>query len=155
MVDKIEGSVYNELRLKLKKGESLTYVKDLCEIYKNNLEEFTSVAMKSAYDYKRAKALDYMLSLQGRHEAKLLVKIHVQCMIYNQEDFDKGAKIMSVLCKHFPRSYILEEIEKCRNPQDNREKQKAQHNQRYKEVNLMVYNETMLEKNIKNKISKI
>jgi hypothetical protein len=155
MSDKIPGEVYNALRLQFKKGESMTYLKELCEKYKENIEEFTSTAMKAAYDYNRAKALDYMLNLPGRHEASLLVKIHVQSMIYNQNSFDKGAKIMNVLCKHFQRSFILEEIDKCRNPQDNREKQKNEHNQRFKEVSVMVYNETLVEKNIKHKISKI
>ena len=155
MSDKIPGEVYNALRLQFKKGESMTYLKELCETYKENIEEFTCTAMKAAYDSNRVKALDYMLGLSGRHEASLLVKIHVQSMVYNQKDFDKGAKMLSVICKHFPRTFILEQIEKCRNPQDNREKQKLEHEQRYKELNMMVYNETMVEKNIKIKAHKI
>lgn len=155
MSDKIPGEVYNDLRTHFKKGEAMTYLKELCETYKDNIEEFTCTAMMAAYQSNRVKALDYMLGLPGRHEASLLVKIHAQSMVYNQKDFDKGAKVLSVICKNFPRTMILGEIEKCRNPQDNREKQRLEHEQRYKEVTMMVYNETMIEKNIKVKTNKI
>ena len=150
--NKIADEVYNKLRLEFKKGESLKYVKELCShIPLEQMGKFTSIAMKCAYDAKRSKALDYMLSLEGRNEAFLLVKIHTQIMMFNENELEKGAKILAVICKHFKRVEILKELDKCLQYKINDPKVSPRH----KELSFMVYNNTLEEKNIKTKLNKI
>ncbi len=151
MTDKIPGIVYNELRAKFKKSDALTYLKELCETYKEDIEEFTCTAMMSAYQTNRVKALDYMLSLPGRHSANLLVKIQTQAMMFEQDKFEKGGKMLALVCKHFKRTEILEELQHCVQNRPNDPKVQ----ERFKELSFMVYNQTVEEKNIKTKLSKI
>lgn len=151
----ILGNVFNELSLQFKKGEAMTYLKPLCEQYKDKMEEFTSTAMKSAFDYNRSKALDYMLGLPGRHEASMLLKYHIPAMMYSENKFAKGIKIFEVIIKHYPRALVIEEVE-------NAKKYKIKNNgftkeieERYKEMMYVVFSKTLPEKNIKTKLVKI
>lgn len=152
MNNPIPNEVYTNLSLQFKKGESITYVKQLCStISAEQMEDFTSRAMMIAYQRNRPKALDYMLGLEERHEASLLVKIHTQRMMFDQEDFEKCGNIFAVICKHFKRTDILEQLEKCRTHKsyDNAVQD------RYKELSFFVFKETVEEKNIKTKVKKI
>lgn len=151
----IPGTVYNELRLHLKKGEAITYVKNLCEQYKENIEEFTASAIKAAFDYNRSKALDYMLGLQGRHKAHMLLNFHVPAMMYSEKKFIKGAKIFQVLIKHYDRSMVLEQIENAKTYKVKQNQYSKEIEARYKEMMYMVFSYSLKEKNIKTKTLKI
>lgn len=162
MSDKIPGEVHNELRAHFKKGESMTYLKELCETYKNNIEEFTCTAMKSAYDYNRAKALDYMLKLPGRHEATLLLKLNIPNLLI-EDKFEKNIKMFAVICRNFPKELVKEEIQKAReNPHvklylnmKNKEDRLKEYEARQKEILLVLLTETFEENPIKVKPNKI
>lgn len=149
--EKIPGEVYNDLRAQFQKGDAMNYLKELCEKYKEDIEEFTCTAMMAAYQKNRVKALDYMLGLPGRHPADLLVKIQTQRMMFEDEGFAKGGKMLSLICKHFPRIQNLEELDFCLKSRVNNQKV----NERHKELSFMVYSQTVEEKNIKIKPNKI
>lgn len=102
----------NELRLKWKQGEALTFLKEVCSsIPVEDIPSFTSYALKSAYDAKRIKSLDYLLCLDNRHEASLLYKIHIGVMLSNEKTNPKEIEIWKILCKHFPENDLLNYIE--------------------------------------------
>lgn len=151
----IPGTVYNELRLHFKKGEAITYVKQLCEQYKDDIEEFTCTAMKAAFDYNRSKALDYMLGLRGRHEATMLLPFHIPAMMYSEKKFDKGIKIFEVIIKHYPKSLIIEQIESAKTYKVKQNAFTKDIEDKYKEMMYLVFSQTLPEKNIKTKTLKI
>lgn len=157
MTDTIPGQVYNDLRVQFKKGEAMTYLKELCATLKpEQIEEFTCTAMMAAYQANRAKALDYMLGLPGRHEASLLVKIHLQGMLYEEDKFKKGIKFLEVINKHFPKELITEELKLNKSYKDNAsDKFKLEMNNREKEMLYFIISSNLVEKNIKVKKSKI
>lgn len=134
----IPGNVYNELREKLKKSDALNYVKELCAKYKEDIEDFTSTAMMAAYQKYRLKALDYMLSLEGQHEASLLVKIQTQKMMFEKDSFEseKEMKVLLLICKHFDSTLILNELDNCKNSRMN----SNDVIQRHKELSYVVLN---------------
>lgn len=150
-IDYSSCEIQNALRREFKKSDSMTYLKELCaNVPKEQMENFTCYAMKSAYDYNRCKALDYMLSLEGRHEASLLVVFHTQKMLSDKKGFEKGGKMLGLICKHFKRKDILEKMDnyiKIINTNEVME--------RYKEISFLVFQETMENKNIKTKSNKI
>lgn len=112
---KIPSEVHNLLRQQFKKGDSINYLKNLCKtIILEDMEEFTSYAMMSAYQAKRAKALDYMLGLEGRDKALLLISIHLGIMLSSEENFEKNLTMLSVICKNFDRSVIILNLEELR-----------------------------------------
>lgn len=149
----IPGSIYNELREKFKKSDSLNYVKDLCEKYKENIEEFTCTAMMAAHQKYRLKSLDYMLSLEGRHEASLLVKIQTQKMMFEKESFEseKEMKVLLLVCKHFDSTLILNELDFCKKNRPN-DKEVIE---RHKELSYVVLNSKLSVNNKKEKKLKI
>lgn len=152
VIDYSSNEVQNALSKEFKKGDAMTYLKQLCaKVPREQIKEFTNYAMKSSYDYNRSKALDYMLALEGREEAFLLVQIHTQRMMFNEKDFEKGGKILAVICKHFNRKEIFEQLEICRNHKAYDQKVQDRH----KELSYIVFRETIEEKNIKTKVSKI
>lgn len=151
----IPGTVYNELRLQFKKGESITYVKQLCEQYKDNIEEFTSSAIKAAFDFNRSKALDYILGLPGRHEASMLLPFHIPTMMYSEKKFDKGIKTFQVIIKHYPKSLVIKEIENAKIYKIKQNAFTKEVEERYKEMIYVVISQTLPEKNIKTKTFKI
>ena len=108
----IDNKIQNELRLKWKKSDAIQYVKEMCsKISVEDMSEFTSTAIKAAYDAKRIKALDYLLGLENRCDATLLVKIHVGYLLSNIKVSEKDIDIWKILCNHFTEKDLLESIE--------------------------------------------
>lgn len=120
----IDNKIQNELRLKWKKSDNIQYVKKICsEISEENISKFTSTAIKSAYDAKRIKALDYLLGLKNRCDATLLVKMHVGYLLSNKKISEKDIEIWKILCNHFTEKELLESIESFKKyiPSQNKE----------------------------------
>ncbi|NCQ51753.1 hypothetical protein GW796_07660 [archaeon] len=73
--------------------------------------------------------------------------------IYNKlrEQFKKGGKMLSVICKHFNRVEILNELDKCKSARIN----DVRVCERHKKLSFIVLSETSEIKNTKRKVNKI
>jgi hypothetical protein len=148
------GSVFNALREKFQKSDALNYLKELVSTLEDKqIEEFTCTAMMAAYQKYRLKSLDYMLGLEGRHEAKLIVKIQIQKMMFEKEGFEseKEMKVLLLICKHFDSTLILNELDFCKQNRPN-DKDVIE---RHKELSYVVLNSKLSVDNKKEKKLKI
>jgi hypothetical protein len=99
----------NDARDKLKKSDIIIELKELSKIMpKEDFMEFTSSAMKSAYDHNRVKAVEFMLSFYEKDQPPLLARIHLQRMLADQRDFDSGKKMLVPLAKHYSYEFCDE-----------------------------------------------
>jgi hypothetical protein len=96
------GEIQNEFREKFKKSDALNSLKEIADqLTKEEFKDFSDVAMKSAYDKNRVKAVEYMLAFHEQDNPSLLIRIHLQRMLAEDKDLKSGEKMLRVLGKHF------------------------------------------------------
>lgn len=96
------GEIQNEFREKFKKSDALNSLKEMAEqLTKEEFKDFSDVAMKSAYDKNRVKAVEYMLAFYQQDNPSLLIRIHLQRMLAEDKDLKSGEKMLRVLAKNF------------------------------------------------------
>lgn len=104
-LDSSYGSFQNKFRDIFKKSDGLTHLKEVNEKFTpEQFIKFSSVALKSAYDSNRYKAVSYMLGFQKPNEPSLLFKIHIQRLA---EDItvDLKRNLFKVILDHFTLDY--------------------------------------------------
>lgn len=106
------SNLQHEASEKFKKSDALNYLKDVCEnMSKEDFLKFANYAMKTAYDKKRIKAVEYMLSFYEYNQPQLLMRIHLQKMLHEPQTSEKDKGMLKVLVKHFSSEFCHEVIE--------------------------------------------
>lgn len=134
------ASLQNEVREKLKKSDALKFFKEISQtMSKEEFKEFSDVAMKSAYDKNRVKAVEYMLSFYEPNNPLLLLQIHLQIMLNDSKAMQSGKEMLKVLIKNFSD----ELCNKVMNDFIEYHKGKPEFKQRQKEISKIILEEKM------------
>ena len=130
-IDKEAISKFNhEFNLLFKKSDSLTRLKEVSEILDlASFKKFSLVAMKTAYDKKRFKAVDMMLNFHEKNYPPLLLQIHFAVLLNDKSsDIYHKDTMLKVIIKHYTFDFMLEKLEAIKNYPGNLSNQKKKDN---------------------------
>ena len=117
-VDKEAISKFNhEFNLLFKKSDALKRLKEVSETLDlASFKKFSLVAMKTAYDKNRFKAVDMMLNFHEQNYPPLLLQLHLAVLLNNKSSDDyPGDNMLKVITQHYTSDFILEKLEDIKN----------------------------------------
>lgn len=126
-VDKEAISKFNhEFNLLFKKSDALKRLKEVSETLDlASFKKFSLVAMKTAYDKNRFKAVDMMLNFHEQNYPPLLLQLHLAVLLNNKSSDDyPGDNMLKVITQHYTSDFILEKLEDMKNYPGNLSNQK-------------------------------
>ncbi len=130
-VDKEAISKLNhEFNLLFKKSDALKRLKEVSETLDlASFKKFSLVAMKTAYDKNRFKAVDMMLNFHEQNYPPLLLQLHLAVLLNNKSSDDYHTdNMLKVITKHYTFDFVLEKLENIKNYPGNLSNQKKKDN---------------------------
>ena len=113
-----------------KKSDALKRLKEVSETLDlASFKKFSLVAMKTAYDKNRFKAVDMMLNFHEQNYPPLLLQLHLAVLLNNKSSDDYHTdNMLKVITKHYTFDFVLEKLENIKNYPGNLSNQKKKDN---------------------------